>query len=171
MSCTFVFWGRHSDIWRSMYVGLYALNSVAIRKGIATHRGVDSAGRSHAHVHCTKPPSCVPARHYSTAFRRPLFRWESSRPEAPPWPTSHCEDVSKGCSSFTHNRNVSCAATAIQAQRGEVVLPLLILYLGTRWGWMVSVTPLPCFTPWRKDPRNPLNRRLGGPQSWSGSRD
>jgi hypothetical protein len=77
-----------------MYVISYVLNSVAVWKGVSTHRSVDSAGRSNAHVHCTKPPSCVLARHYSTAFRRPLFRWGSSRPEAPPWPTS-C--VSRSC--------------------------------------------------------------------------
>jgi hypothetical protein len=30
---------------------------------------------------------------------------------------------------------------------GEEVLLLLILNLGTRWGWVVSITPRPCFTP------------------------
>jgi hypothetical protein len=31
--------------------------------------------------------------------------------------------------------------------RGEEVWLLLILNLGTRWGWVVSITPRPCFTP------------------------
>jgi hypothetical protein len=38
------------------------------------------------------------------------------------------------------------------------------LFLGTRWGCVVSVTPRPRFTR-GKDPRYPLYRRLGGPQS------
>jgi hypothetical protein len=54
---------------------------------------------------------------------------------------------------------------------GEEVFLLLILDLGSRWGWVVSVTPRPRFYPRGKDPRYPLYRRLGGPQSWSGHRD
>jgi hypothetical protein len=34
----------------------------------------------------------------------------------------------------------------MQALRGEEVEPLHILNLGTRWGWVVSVTPRPRFT-------------------------
>jgi hypothetical protein len=37
-----------------------------------------------------------------------------------------------------------------------------ILYLGTRRRWVVSFTPRPLC------PRYPLDRRLSGPQSWSG---
>jgi hypothetical protein len=51
---------------------------------------------------------------------------------------------------------------------GEEVLLLLIHDLGTRWGWVVSITPRPCFYSRGKDPRYPLDRRLGGPQSRSG---
>jgi hypothetical protein len=43
-----------------------------------------------------------------------------------------------------------------------------ILNLGTRWRWVVSFTPR-AFHPRRKNPRYPLNRRLGGPQSRSES--
>jgi hypothetical protein len=39
--------------------------------------------------------------------------------------------------------------------------------LGTRWRWVVSVMPRPLY-PWGKSPLYPLDRRLGGPQSWSG---
>jgi hypothetical protein len=51
-------------------------------------------------------------------------------------------------------------------ERGEL---LLILDLGTRWDWVVSITPRPRFSP-GKGPRYPLYRRLGGPQSRSGHR-
>jgi hypothetical protein len=37
-----------------------------------------------------------------------------------------------------------------------------ILDRGTRWRWVVSLTPQPLY------PRYPLDRRLGGPQSWPG---
>jgi hypothetical protein len=43
----------------------------------------------------------------------------------------------------------------------------IILYLYTRWKWMVSFTPRPLY-PWKKSPLYPLDRRLGGPQSRSG---
>jgi hypothetical protein len=43
------------------------------------------------------------------------------------------------------------------------------LDLGTSWRWVVSFTPLPPY-PKGKSPRYPLERRLGGPQSWSGWR-
>jgi hypothetical protein len=35
---------------------------------------------------------------------------------------------------------------------GEEVQLLLILDLSTRWGWVVSVTPRPRFTPWETTP-------------------
>jgi hypothetical protein len=35
---------------------------------------------------------------------------------------------------------------------GEEVQLLLILYLGTRWRWMVSITPLPRFSPGERTP-------------------
>jgi hypothetical protein len=37
-----------------------------------------------------------------------------------------------------------------QALGGEGTELLLILDLGTRWGWVVSVTPRPRFTPWER---------------------
>jgi hypothetical protein len=39
-----------------------------------------------------------------------------------------------------------CSATAMQAPRGERVELLLILDLGTRWEWVISVTTRPRFT-------------------------
>jgi hypothetical protein len=38
-----------------------------------------------------------------------------------------------------------------------------ILNHGTRWRWVVSSTP------WPLNPRYPLDKRVGGPQSWCGS--
>jgi hypothetical protein len=45
---------------------------------------------------------------------------------------------------------------------GEWRCSSTILDLGTRWRWVVSLTPRPLY------PRYPLDRRLGGPQSRSG---
>jgi hypothetical protein len=42
-----------------------------------------------------------------------------------------------------------------------------ILDLSTRWRRVFSFTPLPLY-PQGKSPWYPLDRRLGGPQSWSG---
>jgi hypothetical protein len=41
------------------------------------------------------------------------------------------------------------------------------LDLGTSWRWVVSFTPRPPY-PQEKSPLYPLDRRLGGPHSWSG---
>jgi hypothetical protein len=41
------------------------------------------------------------------------------------------------------------------------------LDLGTSWSWVVSFAPLVLY-PRGKIPQYPLDRRLGGPQSWSG---
>jgi hypothetical protein len=43
----------------------------------------------------------------------------------------------------------SSPATPLKRQRGEEVQLFLILDLGTWWGWVVSVTPRPRFTPER----------------------
>jgi hypothetical protein len=43
----------------------------------------------------------------------------------------------------------------------------IILNLGTRWRWVVSLTPLPLY-PRGWGPRYSLDRRLDEPQSWSG---
>jgi hypothetical protein len=48
---------------------------------------------------------------------------------------------------------------------GEEVSLLLIHDLGTRWGWVVSITPWPRFAPGERTPG-----KLGGPQSRSGHR-
>jgi len=40
----------------------------------------------------------------------------------------------------------------------------LMLNLGTRWSWMISLWPQSLY-PGRKRAQHPLNRRLGGPQS------
>jgi hypothetical protein len=42
-----------------------------------------------------------------------------------------------------------------------------ILNLGTWWEWVVRFTLRPLY-PREKGPQYPLDRRLGGPQSWSG---
>jgi hypothetical protein len=42
-----------------------------------------------------------------------------------------------------------------------------ILNHSARWRWVVSFTPWPLYSP-GKSPRYPLDRRLGGPCSWSG---
>jgi hypothetical protein len=42
-----------------------------------------------------------------------------------------------------------------------------ILYLGTKWRWVVSFTPRPLY-PQGKSPWYPLEKRLGGLQSRSG---
>jgi len=43
-----------------------------------------------------------------------------------------------------------------------------IFNLGSRWKWMVSFTPRPLYLH-GKSPRYSLDRRLGGPQSRSGT--
>jgi hypothetical protein len=41
------------------------------------------------------------------------------------------------------------------------------LGLGTSWKWVASFMTCSLY-PWGKSPRYPLDRRLGGPQNWSG---
>jgi hypothetical protein len=52
---------------------------------------------------------------------------------------------------------------------GEWMYSSTFLDLGTSWRWVVSFTPRP-FYPLGNSPRYPLDRRLGGPHSWSGRR-
>jgi hypothetical protein len=52
----------------------------------------------------------------------------------------------------------------------EEVLPVLILNLGTRWGVNGQHHAPAELYPRLKDPRDPLDRGLGGPQSRSGRR-
>jgi hypothetical protein len=52
------------------------------------------------------------------------------------------------------------------AQRRSRGIALLFHDLGTRWGWVVSVTPRPPLPP--EKTRYPLYRWLGGPQGRSG---
>jgi hypothetical protein len=55
---------------------------------------------------------------------------------------------------------------AMKTYGGEWRYSSAILDLGIRWRWSAS---RPClFTPRKKPPRHPLDRRLGGPQSRSG---
>jgi hypothetical protein len=49
----------------------------------------------------------------------------------------------------------------MEALGGEEVQLLLILDLGTRWGWVVSVTPRPRFYPRGKDPPVPIVQEAG----------
>jgi hypothetical protein len=57
----------------------------------------------------------------------------------------------------------------MQATRGEEIQLLLILDLGIRWDDLSASHP-GCALLTGKDPRYPLDRRLGGPQSRSGHR-
>jgi hypothetical protein len=50
---------------------------------------------------------------------------------------------------------------------GEWMYICIILDLGTRWRWVVSITPRPLYLQ-GKCPRYPLDRILGGPKSRSG---
>jgi hypothetical protein len=45
------------------------------------------------------------------------------------------------------SKKKNCPATAIRRKGGEEVQLLLLLDLGTKIGWVVSVTSRPCFTP------------------------
>jgi hypothetical protein len=53
-----------------------------------------------------------------------------------------------------------CPATPCRLQGGEEIQLLLILYLGTRWGWVVSVTSRPRFPPGR-GPSIPIVQEAG----------
>jgi hypothetical protein len=55
---------------------------------------------------------------------------------------------------------------ATRGQRGSRGRALLFHDLGTRWRWVVSVTPRPPLPPGKA--RYPFYRRLGGPQGRSG---
>jgi hypothetical protein len=52
---------------------------------------------------------------------------------------------------------------------GSGCIDTYFLDLGTSWRWAVSFTPRPLY-PRRKSLRYQLDRRLGGPQRWSGRR-
>jgi len=54
---------------------------------------------------------------------------------------------------------------AMNPHKGSRCIAPLILNLGTRCRWLVNVTPQSLYR--RKEHWYPLNRRLGGPQSWS----
>jgi hypothetical protein len=43
----------------------------------------------------------------------------------------------------------------------------IVLDVDTRWRWVVRLTPRPLY-PGEHSPRYPLDRSLGGPQTWSG---
>jgi hypothetical protein len=52
---------------------------------------------------------------------------------------------------FKHRKKQS-HSIPMEEQRGEEVYLLLILDLGTTWGWVGSVTPQPRFPPWERTP-------------------
>jgi hypothetical protein len=56
---------------------------------------------------------------------------------------------------------------AIMASRESRGAAPLIFNLGIRWRHVVSLTLLLLYS-WGKNPQYPLNRKLGGPQTWSG---
>jgi hypothetical protein len=53
---------------------------------------------------------------------------------------------------YTARKSKTVPLHAMQALGGEEVWLLLIHDLGTRWGWVVSVTPQPRFTPGERTP-------------------
>jgi hypothetical protein len=55
----------------------------------------------------------------------------------------------------------------MEAYWGSGGIAPCILDLGSRWRWVVSFTPRPLY-PQGKRPWYPLDRRMGGPQNWSG---
>jgi hypothetical protein len=57
-------------------------------------------------------------------------------------------------------------ASCHKGVRGSFCTNLRFLDLGSSWRWVVSFTPQPLYSP-GKEPRYPLDMRLGGPQSWS----
>jgi hypothetical protein len=57
----------------------------------------------------------------------------------------------------------------IKAHWGSESIAPHSLDLSTRWGWVVSFMPQPLY-PQEKSPWYPMDRRLGGSQSWSGHR-
>jgi hypothetical protein len=54
---------------------------------------------------------------------------------------------------------------AMKAFRGDEVYLLLILDLGTRWGWVVSVTPWPRFIPGERTPGTHCTGGWVGPRA------
>jgi hypothetical protein len=104
-------------------------------------------------------------------------------------PTSAClvfknENVFQLCPSLFISANGFQSCPGIMSTYSRVILILLLLKkryedmgewrysstfidLGTRWRWVVSFTPLQLY-PWRRSLWYPLDRRQGGPQSWSG---
>jgi hypothetical protein len=94
---------------------------------------------------------CVPARYPVTSFRRGPMYWTQNK-------TFWLVEVNRMGS--RHIRvGKTCPVTAMQALRTEVYL-LLILDLGTRWEWVVSVRPRPCFTPGKGSPV-PIGQNAG----------
>jgi len=55
----------------------------------------------------------------------------------------------------------SCLCSSHQGKQEKSHYSSSLLNLGTRWRWVVNVTPM-------KGPLYPVNRRLGGPHSRSG---
>jgi hypothetical protein len=55
----------------------------------------------------------------------------------------------------------------ISCHLGEWRYNFIVLDLGTGWRWVMTFTPQPPY-PRGNRPRYPLDRRLDGPQRWSG---
>jgi len=55
----------------------------------------------------------------------------------------------------------------LEGIKGNVGIAALIFNLGTRWEGVTNFIPWPLY-PQGKNPQYPWNRKLGGPQSWSG---
>ena len=55
---------------------------------------------------------------------------------------------------------------ATNVRKGSRFIALLILNLGDRWRSVINITPRPLYP--LEVPQYSLNRRLGGPLSWSG---
>jgi hypothetical protein len=73
---------------------------------------------------------------------------------------------------LTEAKNTLCYVYEVKPSRyshrgdkAERYISLLIVYFGSKWGWMVSVMPRPRFSPGERTPLHPLDRRLGGPQN------
>jgi hypothetical protein len=56
---------------------------------------------------------------------------------------------------------------AMKTYWGSGNIATCILNVGTRWRWVVNFTPR-LIDPQAKSPPQPVDRRLGGPESWSG---
>jgi hypothetical protein len=90
-------------------------------------------------------------------------------------PNLICSYFLRGCNFYYHRTQKckSCPAAPCRRQGGEEVQLLLFLDLGTRWGVSGQRHDRSRFSPGERTPGTTdwtRDRRLGGPQSWSGHR-